>query len=447
MTMNLIDPRARDFDAICRSFKWNVPRYYNIAHEVCDRHVRHQSEVALYCESAGCDQSFTFGQIKSLSNRFANALIGLGIGSGDRVAIILPQRVETAVTHLAVYKIGAVALPLSILFGPDAVEYRLRDSGAKAVVTDQAHSTMLQDLRPKLPELQIAISCDGESGFDFWDLAEKASESMQPARTRADDPALLIYTSGTTGPPKGALIAHRSLLGNLTGFELSQNFYPQKGDCFWTPADWAWTGGLMDALLPTWYYAKPIVAQPGGKFDPEQACRRLAKYGVSNAFIPPTALKMIRQVGDDVRQRFKLRLRAVMSAGEAVGAELYHWAREALAVELNEMWGQTEFNYLVGNCSAIMPVRPGSMGKSFPGHEVDAIDAESSLPDAVTRSCSSATGAMKTLRARSSSVNGFVLAMSVIATPTVTSGLWDARTMSSPVPATASARERSRTVC
>jgi acetyl-CoA synthetase len=375
MRMNLIDSTARDFDAICRSFRWNVPQYYNIAHEVCDRHSRHRNDVALYCENAtGRDQSFTFGQIKSLSDRFANALIGLGVGSGDRVAIILPQGVETAVTHLAVYKIGAVALPLSILFGPDAVEYRLRDSGAKAVVIDRARNAMLQALRPNLPELQVVINCDSEGELRFWGLIEKASESLQAVRTRADDPALLIYTSGTTGPPKGALIAHRSLLGNLTGFELSQNFYPQKGDCFWTPADWAWTGGLMDGLLPTWHYARPIVAQPGGKFDPEQACRRLTKYGVTNAFIPPTALKMIRQLGNDVRQRFKLRLRAIMSAGEAVGAELYHWAREALAVELNEMWGQTEFNYLVGNCSAIMPVRPGSMGKSFPGHEVDAID-------------------------------------------------------------------------
>lgn len=372
--MNLIDPTARDFEAICRSFRWNVPQYYNIAHEVCDRHGRHFGDVALYCENAGgATQSFTFGQIKSLSDRLANALAGLGVGRGDRVAIILPQRVETAVTHLAAYKIGAVALPLSILFGPDAVEYRLRDSAAKAVVTDQAHGAMLQALRPELPELRIAISCDGDGEHAFWDLVEKASDSLQPVRTRADDPALLIYTSGTTGPPKGALIAHRSLLGNLTGFELSQNFFPQKGDCFWTPADWAWTGGLMDALLPSWHYAVPIVAQPGGKFDPEQACHLLAKYGVTNAFIPPTALKMIRQVSN-TRQRFDLRLRAIMSAGEAVGAELYHWAREALAVEVNEMWGQTEFNYLVGNCSAIMPVRPGSMGKSFPGHEVDAID-------------------------------------------------------------------------
>mgnify|MGYP003333003941 FL=1 len=373
--MNLIDPKQRDFDALHGAFAWDVPAYYNIAQQVCERHHRHFADPALYYENAaGAKQTFTFGQIKSLSDRFANALLGLGVGRGDRVAIILPQRVETAVTHLAAYKIGAIALPLSILFGPEAVEYRLRDSAAKVVVTDAAHVAMLAGLTAELPELQVLISTDaGDDAAAFSTLVDEASESLEIAQTRADDPALLIYTSGTTGPPKGALIAHRSLLGNLSGFELSQNFFPQEGDCFWTPADWAWTGGLLDGLLPAWHYARPIVAYEGGKFDPERACTLLQDYRVTNAFIPPTALKMLRQVSN-LRRRFKLRLRGVMSAGEAVGAELYHWAREALGVEVNEMWGQTEFNYLVGNCSAIMPVRPGSMGKPYPGHQVDAID-------------------------------------------------------------------------
>ena len=144
--------------------------------------------------------------------------------------------------------------------------------------------------------------------------------------------------------------------GNLTGFELSQNFFPRDNDVFWTPADWAWTGGLLDGLLPTWYYAKPIVAYEGGKFDPEKACHLMHKYAVTNAFIPPTALKMMRQV-DNIGNRFRLGVRGIMSAGEAVGEELYRWTAEALAVKVNEMWGQTEFNYLVGNCSEIMPDR------------------------------------------------------------------------------------------
>ncbi len=373
--MSLISANLRDFDAICASFKWNIPEYSNIAHEVCDRHTRHADDVALFYEHAdGKEQTFTFGQIKSLSNRFANALLALGVSRGDRVAIILSQRAETAISHLAAYKIGAVALPLSILFGPDAVEYRLRDSGVKAVVTDNDHLPMLQAMKPVLPELQTVIGCDDEAEGElaFWPLLEQASDALQIVATRADDPALLIYTSGTTGPPKGALIAHRSLLGNLTGFELSQNFFPRDDDVFWTPADWAWTGGLLDGLLPTWYYAKPIVAYEGGKFDPEKACHLMHKYAVTNAFIPPTALKMMRQV-DNIGNRFRLGVRGIMSAGEAVGEELYRWTAEALAVKVNEMWGQTEFNYLVGNCSEIMPVRPGSMGKPYPGHTVDVI--------------------------------------------------------------------------
>ena len=373
--MSLIGANLRDFDAICASFKWNIPEYSNIAHEVCDRHTRHADDVALFCEHAdGKEQTFTFGQIKSLSNQFANALLALGVSRSDRVAIILSQRVETAISHLAAYKIGAVALPLSILFGPDAVEYRLRDSGVKAVVTDNDHLPMLQAMKPVLPELQTVIGCDDEAEGElaFWPLLEQASDALQIVATRADDPALLIYTSGTTGPPKGALIAHRSLLGNLTGFELSQNFFPRDDDVFWTPADWAWTGGLMDGLLPTWYHAKPIVAYEGGKFDPEKACHLMQKYAVTNAFIPPTALKMMRQV-DNIGNRFRLGLRGIMSAGEAVGEELYRWTADALAIKINEMWGQTEFNYLVGNCSEIMPVRPGSMSKPYPGHTVDVI--------------------------------------------------------------------------
>ncbi len=373
--MSLISANLRDFDAICASFKWNIPEYSNIAHDVCDRHTRHADDVALFYEHAdGKEQTFTFGQIKSLSNRFANALLALGVSRGDRVAIILSQRAETAISHLAAYKIGAVALPLSILFGPDAVEYRLRDSGVKAVVTDNDHLPMLQAMKPVLPELQTVIGCDDEAEGElaFWPLLEQASDALKIVATRADDPALLIYTSGTTGPPKGALIAHRSLLGNLTGFELSQNFFPRDDDVFWTPADWAWTGGLLDGLLPTWYYAKPIVAYEGGKFDPEKACHLMHKYAVTNAFIPPTALKMMRQV-DNIGNRFRLGVRGIMSAGEAVGEELYRWTAEALAVKVNEMWGQAAFNYLVGNCSDIMPVRPGSMGKPYPGHTVDVI--------------------------------------------------------------------------
>jgi acetyl-CoA synthetase len=208
---------------------------------------------------------------------------------------------------------------------------------------------------------------------DFWTLLEEATGDPDPVDTAADDPALLIYTSGTTGPPKGALVAHRAMLGNLPGFELSHNLFPQPDDLFWTPADWAWTGGLWDGLLPTLYHGIPILGYEGGKFDAEKACTLMEKYRVRNSFLPPTAIKMLMQV-PDLRARYDIGLRSIMSAGEQVGPELVRWAETELGVTLNEMWGQTEANYLVGNCSAIMPVRPGSMGKPYPGHVVDVID-------------------------------------------------------------------------
>ncbi len=373
--MRLIDPSIGNFDAIYRDFQWTLPDQLNIAHMVCDRHKAISQEIALYYESEqGAQQVFTFNQMKRLSNRMANALQGLGLTAGDRVAIILSQRPETAISHLACYKSALVALPLSILFGPDALAYRLKDSGAAAVITDTTRWDTIRQLQQELPRLRHIIGCRcGEPEMEFWRLLDDASDRLDPAVTCADDPALLIYTSGTTGPPKGALVAHRAILGNLPGFEMSHNFFPQPDDLFWTPADWAWTGGLWDALLPAWYYGRPILAYGGGKFDPEKAAYLMGKYHVRNAFIPPTALKMMRQI-PNLQKRFKLNIRSIMSAGEAVGEELIHWGKEALDLTINEMWGQTEFNYLVGNCAAAMTVRPGSMGKPYPGHVVDIID-------------------------------------------------------------------------
>lgn len=370
--MKLIDNSIKTFEEIQRTFSWQIPNHFNIATAVCDRHSGIADQVAMYYEnSTGKKRQHTFGEFGRWSRQLANALAAMGLKPGDRVAILLSQRPETAIAHLATYRLGAIALPLSILFGPDALGYRLSDSGATVVITDSLHAGKVRELQSDLPNLKSVIDCDDDS-HGFWQLINQAADNFETVQTKADDPALLIYTSGTTGPAKGALVAHRSLLGNLTGFELSQNFFPQQEDVFWTPADWAWTGGLMDGLLPTWFYGKPILGYEGGKFDPEIAFKLMERYQVTNTFIPPTALKMMRQVANP--DRFNLALRAIMSAGEAVGAELIHWAEEVLHVHINEMWGQTEFNYLVGNCSAIMEVRPGSMGKAYPGHRVEIID-------------------------------------------------------------------------
>ena len=368
----MIDSGESGFDDICRSFTWQIPASFNIAAAVCDRHRDISHRPALLCETAsGTKAQYSFADLYRLSNQLANVFLSMGVGPGDRIAILLPQRVETGLCHLAAWKIGAVSLPLSALFGTDALRYRLEDSGAKILVGATEGVQKVQSLRNELPELETIIDCDDRKS-GFWSLLDRAAKSVETANTLADDPAIVIYTSGTTGPPKGAVLAHRCLLGNLTGFEMSQNFFPLDDDLMWTPADWAWTGGLLDGLIPAWFYGCPVLGYDGGRFDPEKACDLMARYRVRNAFIPPTALKMLRQIGD-IRDR-GVQLRSVMSAGESLGAQIYEWAEEALGVQINEMWGQTEFNYIVGNCSKIMPVKPGSMGKPYPGHRVEPVD-------------------------------------------------------------------------
>jgi acetyl-CoA synthetase len=194
-------------------------------------------------------------------------------------------------------------------------------------------------------------------------------------KTSADDPALIIYTSGTTGPPKGALKAHRVMLGNVPGFVHSHDFFPQEGDLFWSPADWAWTGGLMDALLPSWLFGVPILGYRG-RFDAEKAYYLLDKYRIRNSFLFPTALKLMMKAEPEPKKKHDLVLRSVMSAGESVGTTVIEWARAELGVTINEMFGQTEINYVVGNCQAAWPVKPGSIGRPYPGHRVAVIDGK-----------------------------------------------------------------------
>jgi acetyl-CoA synthetase len=381
--MRLFNKDNRSYEEVYRAFRWNIPRDFNIGVEICDKHADRAQQTALFLENAaGEEKRLTFGELKSLSDRFANALHGLGVRKGDRVGIVLPQRAETVIAHVAVYKLGAIVLPLSVLFGRDALCYRLSNSGAKVVITDAGRAKTIASIRDEVPALETVLVCqDGPEETEFWSRLERAKENFSPQNTSSDDPAILIYTSGTTGPPKGALVAHRGLLGNLSGFELSQNFFPQPGDLMWTPADWAWTGGLLDGLVPSLYYGVPVLGYDGGKFSPEKAFALMEKYAVRNAFIPPTALKMMMKV-PDAERRYKLNVRSIMSAGEQVGVEVVRWAEKALKVKINEMWGQTEFNYLIGNCAEMFPLKYGSMGRPYPGHAVEVIDGSGTpMPD------------------------------------------------------------------
>jgi acetyl-CoA synthetase len=359
------------------SFRWEVPARFNIAAACCGRYAHDRSRFALYWEDeGGATSAHTFWDLQQQANRLSNALAGLGVKRGERVGIILPQRPETAAAHIACYQMGAVAMPLSVLFGPEALAYRLQDSEAVAALVDPASLPNLAQARDKLPALKHVIGIAGarESWVHPWEmLLEKSSGTFAPVDTAAADPALLIYTSGTTGPPKGALMPQRVLLGNIPGFVHSHDLYPQTGDLFWSPADWAWTGGLMDALLPSLYHGQPLLGYRG-RFDPEKSFWLMQKYGVRNTFLFPTALKMMMKVVPRPRARHELALRSIMSAGESVGETVFAWSREALGVTVNEMFGQTEINYIVGNSHTLWPAKPGSIGRPYPGHRVACID-------------------------------------------------------------------------
>ena len=370
-------PRGTSYDDVYGRFRWAIPSVYNIAVDVCDRHTGDRSRVAMvYEDDTGSVSEHTFGEFRARSNQLARVLAGLGILRGDRVGIVLPQRPETAVAHLAAYKLGAVALPLSTLFGPEALEYRLRDAGAKIVVTDGENLERVLAVARDLPALTTVVSADAADADGVVEYAKaiaRESDSLEPVATAAEDPAILIYTSGTTGPPKGALHAHRVLLGHLPAIEFYHEYFPQPGDRHWSPADWAWAGGLLDVLLPSWHYGVPVVAHRPKKFDAERAFDILARHRVRNAFLVPTMLKMMRSVGDP-RGRYDLRLRSMFTGGEAVGEEVIRWSREALGVTPHEGFGQTEVNLVLGNCSLLMPVKPGSMGRPVPGHAVEVVD-------------------------------------------------------------------------
>ena len=409
------------YAAMHQGFRWQVDEHFNIAEMCCSRWARIDAadgvatkKIAVRAHKTGATGTFhTYFELQAAADALSHVLAGLGVQRGDRVAIVMPQRFETAVAYMAVFQMGAVAMPLSMLFGPEALQYRLYDSEAVVAICDESSIASVQQVRGDCPALQTVIGVGAAQGDVNYESAAAAhSGSFAAVTTRADEAAILIYTSGTTGPPKGALLAHRTLIGNLPGFVCSQNWFgfsphpsplPQVGEgasqqpssslsrareragvraigggsesdaIFWSPADWAWTGGLMDALLPTLYFGRPIVAF-NGRFTPELAFSLMQQHGVTHTFLFPTALKAMMKAYPHPREHFELKLEGLMSAGEAAGDAVFAYCRDELGVVVNEMFGQTEINYVVGNCNRFWPARPGSMGKGYPGHQVAVID-------------------------------------------------------------------------
>lgn len=371
-------PRHLDYASLYESFSWDLPVRYNMGVDVCDRHAGDKGRLALIdVHGDGVAEKWTFWELKRASDRLANALRGLGVERGDRVAVLLSQTAELPIAHIALYKLGAIVVPLFALFGEDALRFRLEDSGAKAIVTGPEHFEVAATLGDELSELQhLILTGDERSGaLSFDALIRDASHAFEPVPTRPEDPAIIIYTSGTTGSPKGALHGHGVLLGHLPGVSLPHDLAPREGDLFWTPADWAWIGGLFDVLFPALHWGLPVVARRMTRFDPEEAFRVMEHWGVQNTFLPPTALKIMRTISRP-RERWALELQTIGCGGEPLGEEVFNWAREELGISINEFYGQTECNLVLSNCSVLMPPKPGSMGRPVPGHRVAIIDDE-----------------------------------------------------------------------
>ena len=370
-----------DYETVVRDFSWRAPERFNVAELCCTRQA--SGGLALVHEDRdGTVRQYTFGDIEDASNRFAHALEGLGVVAGNVVAIHLPQRPETVIAHMAIQKLGAIALPLFTLFGPDALRYRFADSGAVVLITASATLEALEGTLEGTDGVRhiVLVGAAGRvpehieqrpaHGFDA--LVDRAAPTPKRFDSRFTDPAFLLYTSGTTGNPKGVLHAQSVLCGHLPGIILPHEFFPQERDRFWTPADWAWAGGLFDCLLPAMYFGVPVVSSEGGKFDPHRALDFMARHDVRNSFIPPTALRMMQQSG----ATFAGATRTIASGGEKLGEGVIAWGQDTFGLTINEFYGQTEVNLVLGNCAALFDAKEGSMGRPIPGHEVAIVTPE-----------------------------------------------------------------------
>jgi len=369
---------GKTYEEVYNNFEWEIPEYYNIGVDVCDKWAHEKYRLALiYVGPDGGEQKYSFWELKNMSNQLANALKANGIEREDRVGILLSQRPETLISHVAIYKLGAIAVQLLTLFGPDAIEYRLHDSEAKGVITDIENLPKVMEIKERLPNLRMIMVVDAgkdDTVLDFWKCVEMGSRDFTPVLTKPDDPALIIYTSGTTGQPKGTLHGHRILLGILPGFDFYHNLFPKEGDLLWTPLDWAYIGGSYDALFPTLHHGVTMLAFRARKFDPEQAFYLMAKHGVRNLMAVPTVLRMMMHAVREPKAQYDVQLRSITAGGETLGEELSQWCRDALGVELNEQYGQTECDLVIGFCSEVMRIVPGTIGKAVPGHIVETIN-------------------------------------------------------------------------
>lgn len=352
----------------------------NIFHMTVGRHLGPESRdrtAMIYEESDGTIETQTFAEVDTAATNLAAYLSGLGYGRGDLIAVHTGQHPDTATAHMAVCKLGGVAVTLSQLYGPETLSHAMNDCKVPVLLTsNEAWANLRDEAKNLFPHLRHVFLRNPQTGeLDLADAMAASSAEFEPDYTGADDPALLMYTSGSTGKPKGILHGHRILAAYTPSINLFFNLSMEDEDAvYWSPSDWAWVGGLLDMLFPAWMAGRAI-ATSLDRFKADWAYGFIARHKVTHTFLAPTAIKRLAQTPNP-RDDYDLALRVICTGGEALAADTLEWAEQRLGVICNEFYGMTEVNHLIGNCAALFPRKPGSMGRAYPGHEVKLVDGD-----------------------------------------------------------------------
>lgn len=366
------------YEEAYRAFEWAIPESFSIPEYVCRQWAESpdgKRRVALFFEREdGGRETYTFWQVQRQANRFSNALQDVGIETGTRVGIVLPQRPETLFANLGTLQAGGISVPLSVLYGSEGLEYRLDHSKAEVAVVDEQRAELLAELEPELDHLETIIALDSSDAIDAisWEMSvANADPLFEPPDISAEDSAYIIYTSGTTGKPKGAHHAHRSLLGYIPGWQMINGF-PGEEAVHYTPAGWSWVGGLFAVVWSAWGHGQPVVGY-GGQFDAERTYSLLERYGITNPLLTSTMIRMMKDVDPAA---YDLDVQVVPSGGEKVTADIYEFVSEEWGGTVNEIYGLTECNFLVATNGRLLDRKREASGKPAPGHKVDIIDGE-----------------------------------------------------------------------
>ena len=382
----LIEASNLAYDVDRDRFKIVIPKSANIGYEILGRHADSPKSdaIAIIYEDDGEVSKHTYGELHQQALQFAVHLSNLGVQQGTTVAVHTGQRPETIIAHAAIYYLGAIVLTLSQLYGPDTIEHILTHSNCRFIVTDDDSWKPLRPHRKRFKTLDHCILVSGnlQNELSFIDMTRGANTTpFKRVETEADDPALLMYTSGSTGMPKGMLHGHRIVHAYYPTLTMFFNLeLARPGAVFWTPADWAWVGGLLDLAIPALQSGQTVVAS-NHRFSAEWAFEFMARHYVTHSFMTPTALKRLAEIPNPRRQ-WNLDLSIVCTGGESLPSEVVRWSEKQMQLVCNEFYGLTEFNHMIGNCAALYPVRPGSMGRALPGRTVAIIDESGDIqPD------------------------------------------------------------------